>query len=119
PYNRLIGGEQRVDLGRNRQTAVARQGQPLEPASDEVLVIVHLPRRGARREQRGRQGQQSADVEDSHSLMSTWIVFDPVTTEPMPSISSSASLELKVWESPPYPLCERARIMAREGGGAG
>ncbi len=101
PYDRLVGGEQRVDLGRDRQPAVARQGQPLEPASDEVLVIVHLPRRGSGREQDGRHGQQSASVEDSHSLMSTWIVFDPVTTEPMPSISSSASLELKVCESPP------------------
>jgi len=43
-----------------------------------------------------RQGQQSADarLQASHSLISTWIVFDPVITSPPPSISSSASFRV-------------------------
>src|SRR5579872_4496013 len=106
PYHGLVGAEDRVEFGRDRQPAIPAQRNTREAPADEVAVGVHLPRRGsagkARRQKNGGEhgGPCERTNDNLHSFTSTWMVLVPEITMSPPSISMSATLALRVCERP-------------------
>ena len=80
PDHRLVGRENGIDFGRERQAAFAAERDAVEAAADEIVVRVHFPGGGAAGEGSGRRTSEHCRekrrrrewrMENDHSLTST------------------------------------------------